>query len=360
MRRGRRKASPTRSTSAPSSLLGRLYDGVTGHPHDVAVEVAASGLILKQESGWSESIEASVLKRLEAGKSSVRIGRTDVPGWRLILPADAQDALAPLLGREEKYGRWVDRVGLIPALVAGGLITAAVLAIGYVAPGLLAPHVPMSWERNVGSAIVGDFGKLRCRDAGGQRSLEALVERVAPGATQGPTGIKVAALDVPVFNAAALPGGFIVVFKPAITETNSDALAGVLAHEVAHVRRRHVTEALIRELGIGALIRLFAGNVGANAEQIVSLSYTRQNEAQADSDAIAMLRRADIDPRPTAQLFHRLSTEAPEFSAEFLQSHPLSSSRAVKFAAAFDPHTRYRPALDEQSADALLNICGKS
>ena len=78
-----------------------------------------------------------------------------------------------------------------------------------------------------------------------------------------------------MFNAAALPGGYIVVFKPAITETNPDALAGVLAHEVAHVRRRHVTEALIRELGIGALVRMFAGNIGANAEQIVSLSYTR-------------------------------------------------------------------------------------
>ena len=56
-----------------------------------------------------------------------------------------------------------------------------------------------------------------------------------------------------MFNAAALPGGYIVVFKPAITETNPDALAGVLAHEVAHVRRRHVAEALIREFGIGAI-----------------------------------------------------------------------------------------------------------
>jgi beta-barrel assembly-enhancing protease len=185
------------------------------------------------------------------------------------------------------------------------------------------------------------------------------VERVAPGATKGPNGIKVAALDVPVFNAAALPGGYIVVFKPAITETDAEALAGVLAHEVAHVRRRHVTEALIRELGIGALIRLFAGNIGANAEQIVSLSYTRQNEAQADSDAIEMLKRAGISPRPTAELFRSLSKEAPQYSAEFLESHPLSSSRARKFDAAFDPHAHYQPALTRDQADALFNICWK-
>jgi Zn-dependent protease with chaperone function len=340
-------------------LSGRLYDGVTGQPHEVAVEVGGGCLVLRQESGWSDSVDAGVLKRLDAGRTSVRIGRTDLPGWRLILPADAQAELKPLLGREDRYGRWIDRVGLVPALVAGGLITAGVVGIGYLAPAWVAPHVPMSWERNVGGAIVGDFGKLRCRNPDGQRALEALVERVAPGATKGPNGIKVAALDVPVFNAAALPGGYIVVFKPAITETDAEALAGVLAHEVAHVRRRHVTEALIRELGIGALIRLFAGNIGANAEQIVSLSYTRQNEAQADSDAIEMLKRAGISPRPTAELFRSLSKEAPQYSAEFLESHPLSSSRARKFDAAFDPHAHYQPALTRDQADALFNICWK-
>src|SRR5690348_12213281 len=338
-------------------LSGRLYDGVTAHPHDVAVEVGEGALVLTQGADWSDSVDRAVLKRLEAGKGALRLGRSDRPGWRLVMPDEAEPALKPLLGREERYGRWIDRIGLIPALVVGGIITASLVAIGYVAPHWIAPHVPMRWERNVGSAMVGDFGNMRCRDAKGQQALEALVERVSPGATKGANGIKVAALNVPIFNAAALPGGYIVVFKPAITETDSDALAGVLAHEVAHVRRRHVTEALIRELGIGALIRSFAGNVGANAEQIVSLSYTRENEAQADSDAIQMLKKAGISPRPTAELFQRLSKEMPQYSAEFLQSHPLSSKRALKFAASYDPHVRYQPALSRDQADALFDIC---
>ena len=338
---------------------GRLYDGVTGHPHDVSVELGDGALILAQSSDWRDEIPTSLLKRVDAGTSALRLARSDKPGWRLTLPAEAISAIAPLLGREEKYGRWIDRAGLVPALIIAGLITSAVLAIGYVAPEWIAPHVPMRWERDIGGAIVGDYGKLRCRNAPGQRALESLVERVAPGSTRGPDGIKVAALDVPMFNAAALPGGYIVVFKPAITETTPDALAGVLAHEVAHVRRRHVTEALIRELGVGAFVRLFAGNIGANAEQIVSLSYTRHNEAQADSDSIAMLRRAGISPRPTAELFARLSKETPEFSARFLNSHPLSSQRARKFAASFDPGARYAPALSAGQADALAEICTK-
>jgi hypothetical protein len=348
-----------RSTSAPSEpvIEGKLYDGVTAHPHDVRVAVADGRLELSQDGGWSDSVEAAELKRIEAGPGLLRLGRADLPGWRLLLPADAEPGLAGLLGRRERYGRWIDRIGLIPAVAVGAAISVVVVVVGYAAPAWIAPHVPMSWERNVGGAIVGDYGSLRCRDAKGQQALEALVERVAPGATHGPDGIKIAALDVPVFNAAALPGGYIVVFKPAITETDSDALAGVVAHEIAHVRRRHVTQSLIRELGIGALIRMFAGDLGTNAEQIVSLSYTRQNEAQADSDAIQMLKRAGISPRPTAALFQRLAKETPQFSAEFLQSHPATGKRAASFAAAFDKNATYRSALSPAQADALFAIC---
>jgi Zn-dependent protease with chaperone function len=339
---------------------GKLYDGVTAHPHDVRVTVRDGRIELVQDSGWSDSVDGSLLKRIETGPGGLRLGRTDLPGWRLALPAEAGGAIEQLLGRPERYGRWIDRVGLVPAAIVGGVLTASIVAIGYLAPHWLAPHVPVSWERNLGSAMVGDFGDIRCRDSNGQRALEQLVERVAPGATEGPNGIKVAAIDVPMFNAAALPGGYIVVFKPAITEADPDALAGIIAHEVAHVRRRHVTEALIRELGIGALIRLFAGDVGMNAEQLVALSYTRKNETEADLDAIAMLKRAGISPKPTADLFRKLSGEdkdTPGFSAEFLQSHPLSGKRADRFAASFDPKARYRPALERERLDALFDIC---
>jgi len=338
-------------------IAAKLYDGVTAHPHDVRVAFGHQCLTLEQDGGWSDSVEAAQLKRIEVSRASIRLGRSDTPGWRLLLPGEAAEDVRTLLGREERYGRWIDRVGLIPALAVGAAVTASVVAFGYVAPAWIAPHVPMSWERNVGGAIVADFGELRCRDGKGQQALEALVERVSPGATKGPNGIKVAALDVPMFNAAALPGGYIVVFKPAITETDPEALAGVLAHEIAHVRRRHVTEALLRELGIGALIRLFSGTIGANAEQIVALSYTRSNEAQADSDAVRSLQQANIDPRPTAALFQRLAKEAPEFSAQFLQSHPASGQRAQKFAASFDRREQYQPALSRDDADALFDIC---
>ncbi len=344
--------------------VGRLYDGVDGNPHRVEVEAADGALRLSQAGGWSDSVDALLLKRIDAPSGELRIGRTDRPGWRLILPAEAETEIGDLLARPDRYGRWIDRVGLVPAAIAGALVTAAVVAAGYAAPRAIAPHVPASWERNVGAGLFGDFGSNRCRDADGQKALEALVERIAPGSTTGPGAIRIAALDVPIYNAAALPGGYVVVFKPMITENETEALAGVLAHEIAHVRRRHVTEALIRELGIGALIRLFAGDLGANAEQIVALNYTRSNENEADADAIAMLRRANISPVPTAKLFKKLAGEEGEregssINGEFLRSHPLTLRRAKRFAASRVAGHAYAPALGRDHDSALFDICAK-
>jgi hypothetical protein len=340
----------------------RLYDGVDASAHKVVAEAEDGALLLTQPNGWSDRIDGALLKRLDAPRGELRLGRSDRTGWRLILPVEAQGDIATLLAHPERYGRWIDRIGLLPAAAIGALVTFAVVAAGYAAPRAIAPHVPASWERNVGAGLFGDFGSNRCRSSKGQKALEALLERIEPGSTTGPDAIRVAALDIPIYNAAALPGGYVVVFEPMITENDTEALAGVLAHEIAHLRRRHVTEALIRELGIGALIRLFAGDLGANAQQIVAMNYTRSNEREADADAIAMLRRANISPIPTAKLFKQLAKEEGEgtatgINAEFLRSHPLTLGRARLFEASARADHRYAPALDRDSDAALFDIC---
>lgn len=340
---------------------GSLYDGMSARAHLVSVEATADALSI-QRAGEAELVPRALLRNLSDRKDRLRLGRSDIEGWTLTLEQPVDEAIAALLPRRLSYGRWIDKVGLLPALVIGGGITLAVVSVGYAAPALLAPHVPMSVERRLGSAVVGDFGRSRCRGQQGQRALEALAEKLDPGSTAGTDGIKVSALDVQMFNAAALPGGYVVIFKPAITDTNADALAGILAHEIAHVKRRHVTKALIRELGIGALIRLFAGSFGANAEQLLGLSYTRADEAEADADAAAMLRRANISPRPTADLFNNFSKKEMrdrQLTVEFMQNHPPSEKRAGVFAATFDPRNSYAAALNVEQTKAVRAICAQ-
>ena len=334
---------------------GIHFDGLTADEYDVGFAAEGEALILMR-GGQRETVPASELRVIDEDSATLTLSRTGTPGWRLILQKPIDDATRAILPRTGRYGGWIDRIGLgrATATLAGG--AAAVLFIGYSAPAWLAPLVPASWERNLGSALVGDFGDNACRDPAAKAALQKMGTRIEPHA---PAPIVMTLIDVDIFNAAALPGGQIVVFDGALEETEDpDAMAGVLAHEIAHVRRRHVTQALIRELGIGALIRLFAGGVGANAEQLVSLSYTRANEAEADADAIAALDRANIDPRPTAALFNRLGKEVGSLDAiEWLNSHPRSEERARKFAASYRPDRSYQPSLTAADYAVIRKAC---
>lgn len=339
------------------------YDGINAERYTAEVEATVGGAVrVSPSNGEPVEIDKGELAVADEDRLQLILSRKGMPGWRLILDQPVDPALRAVLPGGSRYGGWIDKVGLGKASLVLAGIAGAILFIGHTSPLWIAPIIPPSWERNIGDTIVGDFGDLRCRSPQGQAAMEALVNRLEPGGTAvGPHQIRIAALDIGMFNAAAVPGSNIVIFKGALDETkNVDALAGIVAHEIAHVRRRHVTESLVRELGIGALIRTFAGSVGANAEQVVGLSFTRANEREADADAIATLKRAGIDPRPTAALFAKLSKEAggdTRPALQFLDSHPGSKGRAANFAKSYDPRVAYRPALDPAAAKAMLSAC---
>ncbi len=338
-----------------------LYDGTNAYAHHVTVSTLGDRLQLVTDGGHGEEVAPGLLTRDGEGHDW-RFARSDRPGWRLRFEGEPSADVAALLPRAARYGGFIDRFGLGKAALVLAGVAGAVLFVGYSAPQWIAPHVPQSWERNLGTAIVGDFGTNRLRDPKLQAALEKLAERVEPGATSGPQAISFAALDLDMVNAAALPGRHVIFFEGMLKKAcSADELAGVMAHEIAHVRRRHVTESLLRELGIGALIRLFAGGVGANAQQLVGLQYTRANEAEADADAIRMLAAAGIDPRPTAALFRKLDPAAAKgrrrFEVEWLESHPGIAGRAARFAAAFRPNASYRPALTATEAKDLRTNC---
>ncbi|MGI8931981.1 MAG: M48 family metallopeptidase [Sphingomicrobium sp.] len=335
-----------------------FYDGVTADRRKVDLDLADGAIGLTAPDGTRSTVPADQLAVVDEDKTKLFLSRRDVPGWRLILAQPVDPAIKAMLPRAARYGGWIDRVGLPRATATLAGIAAVVVLVGYSAPVWLAPLVPESWEKNLGSAIVGDFGDNACRDPAAANALARMSARIEP-AVKGNAPIAMTLIDVGIFNAAALPGGQIVIFDGALRDSpNPDAIAGVLAHEIAHVRRRHVTQALIRELGIGALIRLFAGGVGANAEQLVALSYTRSNETEADTDAIAALDRANIDPRPTAALFRSLDQQDGGFdTAEFLNSHPRSGDRAKRFEASWRKGRAYTPALPAADYKAMRIAC---
>lgn len=339
--------------------MAALYDGISGIRHDVAVAGEPGVLVIDYGDGAVERVPVGELALSDRSTGGLTIARPAIDGWRLRVPPPLDPQVDALFPKRHGYGRWIDRMGLWPAVGAFAVISAGIVTLGYFAPSLLAPLIPESVERAYGDALVGDFGGKYCRGPAGLAALDKLVAKL----DDRPKTLRVRVVDLGIVNAAALPAGNIVIFRQLIqTSESPDELAGVLAHEIAHVRKRHVTAALIREFGVGILTSMVGGNVGSQVDGFASLTFTRRGEREADAVAIERLQAARISPAPTARFFGRLGKQEPDLgrldlAMGYLSTHPLSKDREKLFRTAAKPGVPYRPALDATEWAALRNIC---
>jgi beta-barrel assembly-enhancing protease len=186
-------------------------------------------------------------------------------------------------------------------------------------------------------------------------AVSGIVARLAKAQPNSKFTYKVHVLDVDVVNAYALPGGDIIVYTGLLQRADSAAqLAGVLAHEMAHVERRHGMRRIAQSIGVIGAVQLVFGDVSgiaAAALEVLSVStinaYSRDQEREADSDGVAKLARAGIDPNALAEFFERLmKTEAslPE-SLSWLGTHPDTAQRiaTVRKLAQQQPRVKTAP-----------------
>ncbi len=160
-------------------------------------------------------------------------------------------------------------------------------------------------------------------------------------------------IDNPAINAFALPGGFIGVHTGLLQATrNEDELAGVMAHEVAHVTQRHIARAihasqrqsiLSTAIMLGAILAGAAGAGGDAMQGAIAvaqgtaaqqqINFTRSNEYEADRVGISALAAAGFDPQGMASFFEVISgsmTPQEQRVPEFLRTHPVSSARIAE------------------------------
>jgi Zn-dependent protease with chaperone function len=138
--------------------------------------------------------------------------------------------------------------------------------------------------------------------------------------------------DAPEVNAFALPGGHVVVYTGLLRATQSaNELAAVLAHEASHVEKRHTLRNLIHTLGWRAVLAAALGDFssgiwGDMAAQLGSMSYSRDLEREADSEALIMLRRAGVSPNGLLSFFERMA-EHETADPGIWATHPASQER---------------------------------
>lgn len=316
-------------------------------------------LRIQPENGESLGVAGGELRHVESRSDVEIFGRLGDEGWRLGILRPVAADIGALLPDKVVYGGWIDRLGLARTLAVAAFLSGLLLTAGYFAPRLLAPLVPLAWEQKFGNLLVGDLGKRFCSAPDGQDALDRLAAKLSPEAGH----YKVRVVDLPMVNAVALPGGNIVLFKPLLKEAESpDEVAGVLAHEIAHIERRHVTEAMIRHYGLGVILASFGGATGASIETLASAGYSRSAESEADQGSVAALARANISPRPTSRFFDRLGKGERALGRlaeplSYLASHPLSAERRERFEESFDPRRRYAASLSERDWKALRDIC---
>ena len=142
--------------------------------------------------------------------------------------------------------------------------------------------------------------------------------------------------------AYALPGGFIFVTRPLLDlcERNRDELAFVIAHEMAHVIRRHAINRVLRQTAYAAASMMAPGR-GAIGPWLrraglewLERGYSREHEFEADALGALLTRAATFDPRGALRLFARFqqldgSPEATGLGA-YLSTHPPVADRITR------------------------------
>jgi predicted Zn-dependent protease len=183
--------------------------------------------------------------------------------------------------------------------------------------------------------------------------LRQVICRLAPAHCE---GIRIYVVDVPFFNASMSPNGMMQVWTGLLLRTENEAqLAFVLGHELAHYTERHslkrwidlqnkanaatIFSMLSSAAGVG-----YAGYVGELAAIASVLSFSREQEREADELGTASVVAAGYDPREASRIWRALREEQAASTNDggwiFLATHPGIDERIKSFQAAAGSATR--------------------
>lgn len=172
--------------------------------------------------------------------------------------------------------------------------------------------------------------------------VETIGKRVAAKSSRSGLAWVFKVLDTTDVNAFSVPG-YVYVNKGLMDYIGSDtdALAGVIAHEVGHTTARHAVKATEKQLTFGLLIQLLAkkGNaqqLGGVAANLALLGYSRKDEYQADLLAVQYSHSAGYDPNGMIRFFRKLQAKEGNNSGGlsiYFKTHPPTADRIKRVSA---------------------------
>ena len=265
-------------------------------------------------------------------------------------------------------------------LLTGGIlgIALAIVIVLTLLADRLAVYIPFELEMQLVSRITDDLPAVGVETYPIEDYLNGLADKIAaeqdlPSEMQ----ITVHYLDDDLVNAFATLGGHLFMFRGLLERLpHENAVAMVLAHEIAHVKHRHPIRSLGRGIIFGLAITMVSSTLGnamtdqvlANTGGLTVLKFSRDQESEADQTALNSLYQLYGHVEGANALFEVLEQEGGGEQLqmpEFFSTHPLSEHRInnihafqLEHAAAVEPvvapfpdeYTRWLiPAADEKT-----------
>jgi predicted Zn-dependent protease len=160
---------------------------------------------------------------------------------------------------------------------------------------------------------------------------------------------KLAVVKDDTVNAFALPAGYIFVHTGLLSYAQSDGeLAGVLAHEIAHVDRRHSMKSISRTIGMSVLLELIINKsskkrqedmtkIGVVAINLAQLGYSRDAEYEADAYGVKFMQLAGYPKEEILNFWRRMEGQSGSGNSlailQLFSTHPPTSERIKRIEA---------------------------
>lgn len=347
-----------------------FFDGVSSRRREVTLALS-DALEIVEEGGAPVRWAYADIRRADSPAGILRLACTSAPPLARLEIRDAALATQVMVRCDRLDEHQTSRRGL--AKIVGWSVAAAVSIVCVVLFGVplaadrLAPLVPKPIERRIGDAsevqVKTIFGRKVCEDPAGKAAFTKLVNRLRDAAGLDDS-MTAGVLPTPVPNAFALPGGKVYVLRGLLDKAqNPDELAGILAHELGHLKHYDNMRGLIYNGGTSFLIGLLFGDVtGSSAvifasRSVVEASYSREAETAADTFAIEIMHKLGRSPKPAAELMFRITGKEGGSGFTILASHPLTEDRLARMTKEDRPASG-PPLLTDQEWQALKGICG--
>lgn len=235
--------------------------------------------------------------------------------------------------------------------------------------GIITPLIPVAWEKGLGQSVLEILAPedTQCRDPELNDALARITSILTAHETRRYT-FKIYVIESEQVNAIALPGGSIILFSGLIQQSGSpEEIAGVIAHEIQHITRRHATKRIIEQSSTGFMISAVTGDMtGAMvytvkiADTLAHLRYSRQDEDEADREGMKMILAAGIDPSGMIRLYEKIGDRGtlPGF-LRYVSTHPDMDQRVQRLRklAVRDGPRRYRNLPAKDSWDRIKHRC---